>query len=409
MCSLCFCADAPLAISCAVPHTASVSDPACQLCGRRLRSVKHHRPHGIGRACHPACKPQKGGVDVTADAVRPPVSSHSRASLTVPTTAEATARQKRPYDTLGPTQQWKRRKEASAAVSHVLEQVGCPMEAVVPAATPSPADVLHLSTAERDRVRTVPHIHIPAERTIIKCKKQLAVTHATETATFANGAYLTDPIRFVTGLCLQSSMLAVGGDTGDQLTKLGVTYVDGKHQRFAALLVFRGSDKYDDLETLQADGLTPFKGESQHLGSIFNVLQRIIDLMKAFLNGDWPFINTVLGLKNASATHPCPICCISSTNLLGTAQYRKPQHSHSRNHNHDRLLTIDSERIVPTPLHLFLGISNRIILEVFAELFTTELVETTLEQVKQVKPSILPAVVVRVTSFNSMDPRSASG
>ncbi len=103
--------------------------------------------------------------------------------------------------------------------------------------------------------------------------------------------------------------------------------------------------------------------------------------MKAFVNGDWPFINTVLGLKNASATHPCPICCISSSNLLGSAQYRKPEHSHSRNCNHDRLLTISSDRIVPTPLHLFLGISNRIILDAFSKLLGKELVEQTLKQV----------------------------
>jgi len=179
-------------------------------------------------------------------------------------------------------------------------------------------------------------------------------------------------------------MLAVGGDAGDQLTKLGVTYVQGQQQKFAALMVYRGSDKYDDLDTLQQEELTPFAGDSQQYRSIFDVLQRIIDVMHAFLNGDWPFINTVLGLKNASATHPCPICCISSSNLLGSAQYRKPRHSHSRNSNHDRLLTIDSARIVPTPLHLFLGISNRIILDVFSELVGKELVEQSLQQVKTI-------------------------
>ena len=41
-------------------------------------------------------------------------------------------------------------------------------------------------------------------------------------------------------------------------------------------------------------------------------------------------------------------------------------------------------RIVPTPLHPFLGISNRIILDVFSELFSKELVEETLEKVKTI-------------------------
>jgi hypothetical protein len=127
--------------------------------------------------------------------------------------------------------------------------------------------------------------------------------------------------------------------------------------------------------------MTPFVGGSQHCHSIFDVLQRCIDLMQAFLNGDWPFINTLLGLKNASAVHPCPICRISSSNLLGSAQYRQPRDSHSRHRNRDQLLSIDSERIVPTPLHLFLGISNRIILEAFSELFSKELVEEALKTV----------------------------
>jgi hypothetical protein len=180
---------------------------------------------------------------------------------------------------------------------------------------------------------------------------------------------------------LQSPFLAVGGDAGGGLTKLGVTYLLDGQQRFAALLVFRGKDHYEDLASLLQPGFTPFKGQSQHCKSIFDVLQYFIDVMKAFLNGDWLFINTVLGLKNASATHPCPICKISSSNLLGTAQYRQPKDNHSRHRNRDQLLSIDSERIVPTPLHLFLGLGNRIILEAFSELFGKELVEEALKSI----------------------------
>jgi hypothetical protein len=282
--------------------------------------------------------------------------------------------------------QWeeKRRTKARAAVAQVLDEIGVPLEEIHPAPTPSPADVIHLPTSTREQIRSVRGLKIPAERTIIKCKRRLAVTHATGTATFANGAYLTDPIRFVTGLCLQSSMLAVGGDTGDELTKLGVTYVQGEQQKFAALLVFHGSDKYDDLDTLQQVGITPFNGHSQHLSSIWAVLQRIIDLMKAFLNGDWPFINGVLGLMAPSATHPCPICIISFNSFTKSARYRQPGDKHSVDLDHSALLTISPERIVPTPLHLFLGISNRIILDAFSELFSAELVEETLEKVKTI-------------------------
>ena len=33
----------------------SVGKPLCEVCGRRLSKVKHHRPHGVGRACAPRC------------------------------------------------------------------------------------------------------------------------------------------------------------------------------------------------------------------------------------------------------------------------------------------------------------------------------------------------------------------
>ena len=48
------------------------------------------------------------------------------------------------------------------------------------------------------------------------------------------------------------------------------------------------------------------------------------------------------------------------------------------------LLTIHPERIGPTPLHLFLGISNRIILDALSELLGKECVETALKAVTTV-------------------------
>ena len=92
----------------------------------------------------------------------------------------------------------------------------------------------------------------------------------------------------------------------------------------------------------------------------------------AFLNGDWPFINALLGFKAPSATHPCPVCIISSSSFLRSARYRTPRDSHSIHPDQPALLTILPERIVPTPLHLFLGISNRIIFDAFSELLGKE-------------------------------------
>jgi hypothetical protein len=38
---------------------ASGTNQLCELCGRQLHKVKHHRPLTPGRACAPRCKPQK--------------------------------------------------------------------------------------------------------------------------------------------------------------------------------------------------------------------------------------------------------------------------------------------------------------------------------------------------------------
>ena len=113
-------------------------------------------------------------------------------------------------------------------------------------------------------------------------------------------------------------------------------------------------------------------------------LQHFIDTRGAFLNGDWCFINAVLGLMAPAATHPCPICIVSHKNYLHAARYRTPADKHSRAAGQQALLTIPPERIVPTPLHLFLGISNRIILDAFSELLGQELVEETLKSVTTV-------------------------
>lgn len=216
---------------------------------------------------------------------------------------------------------------------------------------------------------------------MIACKKQLATSHATETGTFANGAYITDPVRFVSVLCAQSPFIAVGGDGGGGHTKLGVTYSIHSVQHFAALLVYEGSDSWEELNKLAAAALTPFTGDSAAFSHIFAVLQHLVISRSAFLNGDWPFINGLLGLMAPSATHPCPICIITHNSFTKTARYRTAADKHSIDRTHSPLLTISSDRIVPTPLHLFLGISNRIILNVFSELLGKEHVEETLKKV----------------------------
>jgi len=185
-------------------------------------------------------------------------------------------------------------------------------------------------------------------------------------------------------LCAQSSFIAVGGDAGGGHLKLGITFEYRGMQHFACLLAREGSDKYDDLAQLKADGLTPFSGDSAALPHIFAVLQHLIDTRTALLNGDWPFLCALLGLKGASSSHPCPICTVFHKGLLLKKRYRKPGDTHSLHPGQPALLSIDSARIVPTPLHLFLGINNRIILDVFSELLGEQHVVEAVQRVKSV-------------------------
>jgi hypothetical protein len=236
----------------------------------------------------------------------------------------------------------------------------------------------------REQLRGVHNLRIPSEKQMIQCKKLLAASHGTETGTFAGGAYITNPLAYVSVLCAQSPFMAVGGDAGGGFTKIGITYSCKGKQAFACLLVYFGGDSWLELQDCRAEGLTPFKGDSAAFPHIWAVLQHLIDTRSTFLNGDWPFINGVLGLMSPSATHPCPICIISFNSFTKTSRHRKPGDKHSIDPTHCPLLAITPDRIVPTPLHLFLGISNRIILDAFSELFSKELVEETLETVKTI-------------------------
>ena len=185
-------------------------------------------------------------------------------------------------------------------------------------------------------------------------------------------------------LCAQSPFIAVGGDGGNGRCTLGITYSHQSDQHYAAILVYKGSDGWEELNHLTHELEPPFKGDSATFPHIFAVLQHLIDTRAAFLNGDWPFTNGVLGLMAPSSTHPCPICIISHNSFTNTSRYRNANDRHSIDHTHKPLLTINPDRIVPTPLRLFLGISNRIILDAFSELFSKELVEDTLEKVKTI-------------------------
>jgi hypothetical protein len=72
MCGAYCCAGAPPALSCTQQRVDVYGQPACELCGRRLRTVKHHRPYGPGRACRSHEEDPRRAVD---DAAGPTVAA----------------------------------------------------------------------------------------------------------------------------------------------------------------------------------------------------------------------------------------------------------------------------------------------------------------------------------------------
>lgn len=89
--------DAPMSCVCchaaALQHFEALSarrtdsgKPACELCGRQLGKVKHHRPHGLGRACAPQCKQKKQPMECRAAiaAAVAPVATRKRRATSDP-------------------------------------------------------------------------------------------------------------------------------------------------------------------------------------------------------------------------------------------------------------------------------------------------------------------------------------
>jgi hypothetical protein len=303
-------------------------------------------------------------------------------------------RKKRSFDELGPSQRNKRKRDGREA----LAEIGVPPNALCDH-RPTPAVMLTLTTADRKRIRTINELHIPGEKRMAQCKKELAHTHGTETASFmlvhrgeeeneSAGAYVTDPLCLVRSVTAGSPFVAVGGDKGGGHTKLGITYINNitqGTQAFLPLLVYEGDDNYEDMNALRTANLTKFVGESTTHTHIFSVLQHILDTYPlSFLNGDWPFISAIIGHRGASSFYPCPICIVERSFLLSEESYRRPTDGNSLHHNRIPLLNIPSDRIVPTPLHLYLGINNRIIFDAFKEIVGESHLLTIIKTVKSI-------------------------
>jgi hypothetical protein len=69
---------APHVSACPTPRVDTSGKQACELCGTRLSTVKHHRPHGAGRACKACLVRMDRGTPAAPVVSATPVRSHKR-------------------------------------------------------------------------------------------------------------------------------------------------------------------------------------------------------------------------------------------------------------------------------------------------------------------------------------------
>ena len=275
------------------------------------------------------------------------------------------------------------------------------------------AAVAHLDNRVLKHIRDV--VPTPSFNTIAAVREQLADAAGTRTASFTIGqqhfSVVTDPLRCVETLTQYSKVLVIGGDRGGGTTKLGVTYLTRTGIRsFVPLITTDGKDNHPSFSLLtrpvQQLGFSFSMDTAAHTDPVFHsyqaVLQWIVDLYQMLLNGDMPCVHSVCGLSSPSATYCCAFCTVQLRSLLDAAA-AGPRTDEQLQLNVKALLEypslagtptvlsqkyipflhIPSDRIVPFPLHLVLGIADVIITEVYASIVGITFIRDHIQQVQR--------------------------
>jgi hypothetical protein len=192
-----------------------------------------------------------------------------------------------------------------------------------------------------------------------------------------HGAYITDPIKLVRVCCESSPFISVGGDYGGGCMKLGFTYKDNNcHSRYVMLCVWNGDDTYKLMYAVKEIKFK-YTGDSYLFNNIYNVLQYINNngvykYKKVFLNGDTWFIKRVVGMYVFNM-------------MLNEYKSDSDDYDYKDNKDNNRipLLNINYMLICPLPLHLWLGLGNRMCMQVMCVLLGSSFVSDYIDKVKQ--------------------------
>ena len=376
----------------------------CTICHARLNQrdghgrVKPRRPYGDGHA-HDSCvrrlqrqeKRNSEMANLDSQDERPikrqrrmDVSQHD-ARLRAAAALGAITRTLKPYSELHRSQ----RTERNAILSDVLQGLCMTLEDLTVRLVLSPDKCAAFDNHQLKALREV--FPIPSHTSINKERRRWASKYGCGTEAFTTNvrvAYITDPMSIlnhfqaVTALNTSQWRCVVGIDKGGNLTKIGITYPTDRFERnqviwdFCPFILTTGNDDWDGLNIMHSNQFH-FTSLSSGYSDYTQVFQKILDDRGGLFGGDWNSSNAVLGLSTASASHPCFACTVHRSNLLTIAPPRSenqvalntlyvvdhPSTVPNMNLSMVRIphLTVPYSNIVPTPLHVFLGLCNRVV------------------------------------------------
>jgi hypothetical protein len=402
----------------------------CVLCRARLNRkdkagrVKPQRAHGDGHA-HDSCikRERKRTTSEVADLVdsEPPIKrqrfkdpEQHEARHRATGALESITRTVKPYVELQRAQ----RTERHAIVSDVLRGLSMTLDDLLSkfilSSDKCAAFDNHQLKALRDVFPLPSHTHINKKRVEMAqqygCGTSAFSTKVRGESQLIHVAYITDPVTLMQHFKDNTAKLnkdskwkcVVGVDKGGDLTKIGITYPTDRIERnkvvwdFLPFVITTGNDDWDGLSVLHSS-MFQFSGLTTGYSDYHQYLQALLNDPAVCFGGDWNSINAAFGLSTASASYPCFACTVHLRNLLTIAPPRTedqvaintlyvldhPSTVPNMNHSLVRLphLIVPFTRIVPTPLHVFLGLANRLV-DGFVDYTSVEFISSLRAEVK---------------------------
>ena len=279
-----------------------------------------------------------------------------------------TPRKRKHPDDMSNTEYNKRKKKLRTAKAAIEAEAAITFEQAFALNKVPIKHAINLPQNIRKKVRkTLPTVKLPADTTINKLREELSKSHGTQTATFKDaasglaGTYACDPVKLIGTATSCNPQCEISADKGGKFLKVGLIYHDLKNNtQCLPLLCAQGDETIDTLNVLKRQDLLKFTGESSKFLSLFDLLLSLVHEKRALFVADYKFTSLLTGIKQPGKTeHPCPMCMIDKDHYFDHAEPRAPGDQRSRKRK--AVLAIPVDQLVPLPLHVKIGIVNKMI------------------------------------------------